>query len=424
MTNVGLDIGHCLATRADARGGDATVVAGPVLLDPDLVAAVEGAGRGLRRDAVPTLPAPLRPAAGDEVVVTLPHQVLAPSEADPAAQVRLRQWLSTLLGTPVRRLISQPIAAAAYLRHTDPADHRGMLIASVSRARCDIALCDHVGGRLRVRNAVTVDMADELAGTLADAAALPPDTPDDTEGRDAVLVAAMKNEAFRGGTAFVIGHATVTAGEVCDVFDAVARDWAASTSDLLERAGWASRSSGRPIILLVTGGAALIPPALAALRRELASAADVSAQRDAAALGAALTAAGSAEPGDRLEYDVGLVTHRVVGGLLRPDRIPVADEYAVAVVPGARHHVCDASGSRLIVMSGRTSPRRPSLEIVLRGRRLPSFGATTAALPPGQYHVAVTCDAAGQFAVVFEHPDGQEAGMAPLPGPAPRVGAS
>jgi hypothetical protein len=392
---------------------------------------------------------------GDDLVVAVPA---VGTEADgylPSAGAELRDSL-TALGCPPRRLIPAPVAALLWLRHRDPgclADVGKVAVIDVGAGSVDLTLCTVAGYSVRVTDATrlagpapwgeiapTADgagrptaLAERLVMALAavggdqvdqgsswhtaflwrafeDALA---DVPA-RERLDVVLQMAAEAPGRHGATtALRFAGIEVTAAQVIDACEPLARHAVAALGELLGRQdapGWMGFGAAPDERVLLLGGLTALRPVRAALLESLGLDPDHPSRtllsvpgddsRTAVARGAALLAAGLADPGDRYPHALQLEVHRSVYGSTVAEFLELAPsgtidlEVPATVYLSRTYPSGDDEPVRIVVRpsgggSAAAMPPVPVRIVRASGDPVRALFHPTTPPPPGTYHVGV-----------------------------------
>jgi hypothetical protein len=439
-----------------------------------------------RLGTVPDRDTPDGPAdvGANELVVAVPSDAGAPRGADEGATAgaELAEILAGL-GRPPARLVAAPVAALLWLRRHDPdlASASRIVVIDAGAGEIALSLCTVTDQAIRVADSVRlaggsawgegeagqVDgsitrppaLAERLAMTLAASAGRPigavgPETAywwrafegalaDDAarDRLDAVLQLASQARG-RHGSAIAIrfGGLAVTASQVLDACEPLARQSMTALAQLLGRQadrGWGrlgTETGGRLVLL---GGLTALRPLRAALLESLGLDPDQPGAtvawpadgdlRDAVARGAALLAAGEADPGDRYPHALQLVVHRAIRGELVTDRLELAPPRSIDLERTLTVYLTqDGAGGQdgrvIVTVPSASGPRAMSsagvapiaVEIVPgEGATVPASFRLTTPPSPGNYQVGVRGGPAGP-AVVLRPEDGGEPLVYPL----------
>jgi hypothetical protein len=352
------------------------------------------------------------------LVVAVPAAARHDAAGGPSAGSEVADIL-TALGWAPRRLVATPVAALLQLRHDDPelAGASRFVVIDAGAGSVDLSLCTATGAGLRVADSIRLvggsawaddtlldmtwdrppTLAEHLVTAMAAAAGAPrapvpgPVSVDrwralecelaDQAKRDR-LEAALRQAAaarHRHGDTVAVSFADleVTASQFLDACEPLARRSAAALDRLLGRQaepGWRPAGADGTRVVL-TGGLAMLHPLRIALLASLGLDPDRPGRAVvqpsgidrlcAPARGAALLAAGQADPGDRYPHGLRLLVSRVVR-----DRLVI--EYPQLAVPGA----IDLDGSRTVYLTepGDSGGGRP-VQVTVR--------AAAEAIPPG-----------------------------------------
>lgn len=234
----------------------------------------------------------------------------------------------SLFGTGDGRLVSQPIAAGAYLCWRDPS------LKGVPLVLCDLgattirmSVCRASAGRVDLLTHEEVSSGD-VDAALADHAIRhgSGETVDVRLLRQTIAYARtqldpeVEAELWAGRRTLFGREPYVTAGPYQLTFDDAVAATEAITTAATELANRVRPSLTGAWRLALLGGGALFHPLRQAIQHGLGTGDVVDLDRDtvlrAAAHGAALVAGGEVDPGDRYPHAVSLVARRVSGGAL------------------------------------------------------------------------------------------------------------
>ncbi|HLK72995.1 MAG TPA: hypothetical protein VKU77_05030 [Streptosporangiaceae bacterium] len=423
-----------------------------------------------RPDADPQTPRDADGAAPGGLVVAVPPSGGARHRADdePSVAGELQDIL-TALGRPARRVVAAPVAALLWLGRHDPdlAAASRIVVVDIGAGCLQVALCTGARPALRVADSIRLaggsawgeqvlsavgvgdrlpTLAECLVTALATASGAGPARAGqepvsrwrafeaalaDDQARDrldAVLQSASAARHRHGSTpALRFGGLAVTASQFLDACEPLARQSAAAVGRLLRHRndpGWLRFGSGTGTRLVLIGGLSTLYPVRAALLASLGL--DPERPGDGvvwpaggdllgpAARGAALLAAGLADPGDRYPHALRLAVNRVV-------RDRLVTEYLELAAPGSIELDLDrttyltegpAAGGRSVLVTVRPAGPNPPgpapipVQIVPRGQDPVPVAAEWAGPPePGEYRVGVRGGPDGP-ALVLQRADG------------------
>lgn len=416
--------------------------------------------------SAPTVPpGAAGPAAGSgtappELVAAVPVDAAALHGTDvtPSVSVELREALA-MLGRPPQRLVAAPVAALLWLRHSNPglAEASRVLVIDVGAGSADLTLCSVSKRAVRVTDAAryvggaawdgaslsgswTVDggrpaaLAERLVMALAEAAGARPRPvgwettqlwrafedalalPAVKERLDVVLqMAAAARRRHGAAPAIRFGGLEISADQFIGACEPLVRQCVSALGELLGRQDsrdWPrfGTEPGDRVVLL--GGLAELRPVRAALLESLGLDPDrpggsllrppAGTSHDAIARGAALLAAGVADPGDRYLHGLQLEVHRRVRGRLVPAYFELASPGSIDLEVTKTVHLAEQAGDRrgmpvlirvppsspYTATSTRTAPI--AVRIVPReGDPVPAMFEPAMQPPPGTYEIAV-----------------------------------
>ncbi len=394
------------------------------------------------------------------LVVVVPPEPRGLDGPDPGPidSDRMRTLLVTLRRPP-RRMLASPVATILYLRHRsrDLADVTHFIVADAGAAVITLSLCTVEDGRVRVQESARIfgtapwktrtpakeakeskDRRALLAEALISAIAGEKATPTTSarqikrwraleneladsskrERLDAVLTKAARDPRRFGVTpALDLGDLRATAEQVIAGCEPVAAGASEELTDLIEH--WPGPAQSDVSRIVLTGGLMALRP----LRTALLSAAgldpdehdersvplDHDERLSAAARGAALVAAGQADPGDLYPHGLRLLMHRQVGDRLEESNAELSpgtvDTDATDPV-----FLRDDDGRRLqvkICESGSTAPTsRPiPVELVRGAHAEPALFLSARPPQAGSYEIGVAGGPDGT-SIVLEPADG------------------
>jgi len=405
-------------------------------------------------------------------------------DADDAG-AELHEMLDAI-GCPPQRLVAAPIAALLWLRHRGPGlgDASQVVVIDIGAGAVDLTLCAVAGSRMRVVDAIRLTGAAALGETRRDETATTPGarppvlterlvtamaaaagapgpragaeaTPrwrafesalDNAQARDrleAVLQLATGARKRHGDTpALRFADLEVSAAQFIDAVQPLVRQTLTTLGGLLGRQhdpAWRRFGAGAAGRVVLIGGLSMLWPVRAALLEVLGidpgqpgEAALIPANGDArgaVAAGAALLAAGLADPGDRYPHSLQLTVHQAVRGELIPGQLELAPAGTVDLDQAKTVYLTDGGadgGSQVVIrVPAARGPRAASREtppisarIVPRdGDPIPATFRTAVPPPPGTYLVGVRGGPDGP-AVMLRPTDGGEALAYPLAEPA------
>ena len=315
-----------------------------------------------------------------ELVVTVPPEAGEPPEATADGTLGLPEIL-TALGLAPKRAVDAPVAALLWLRHRhqDLTTASRIVVIDAGAGSVDLSLCTATGDALRVTDSIRLTggsawgaetsatpgdrpltLAEHFVGALVAATGTRVDAVGRTasywwraferaladEGArdrlDAVLQLASAEPGRHASTrALRFGGLGVTAEQLLDACEPLTAHCSTALSQLLGRqedSRWSGFGDGGGTRLLLLGGFSALYP----LRAGLLAAAGLGQDRpghgavlpaeedrlDAAARGAALLAAGVADPHDRYPHELRLPVSRVV-------RDRVVNEFLRLAAPGS-----------------------------------------------------------------------------------------
>lgn len=359
--------------------------------------------------------------------------------------------LLTALGLAPRRLVTAPVAALLWLRDNDPALAGAARVAviDIGAGSAEFSLCTMAGPAVRVVDSIRLvgrsawdgplpaaadrppTIAECLTMTLATAAgarigpggqapaywwrAFESALADDRmrDRLDAVLqLAAEARHRHGNARALRFGDIDVTASQLLDSCGPLARRSVAALGQLLGRQadpGWQRFGPGDGTRLVLTGGLGALLPVRAALLGSLGLdparpgggvvQAGTGTLLDAGAQGAALLAAGLADPGDRYPHALRIAVNRVVRDRLETEFLQLTAPGMVDLEwPGTVYLLDDSGGtSRPLLVTVRPPTAAPAAgEGPLMVQVVPTGGEATPAVfqpgprpDPGIYRVGV-----------------------------------
>jgi hypothetical protein len=404
---------------------------------------------------------------GDEeerLVVTVDPAVDAAADRARNSGARLVEVLGAL-GHPPQRVLPTPIAVLAHVRREDPelADATRFAVCDIGAGGMSFALCTvaasgaQVTGFARLRGTAAwgtetaaagaaerpVTLAEGLVAAIAAAVGAAVAGPGDPRSvyRWRSLEAALASQEQGsagwelrrvfdpGGTdpgpgVLRFADIEVTAAQLLDACAPPAAAAGAALSRLLARSGdrgWRRFGPGNQTRIVLTGGLAGLPPVRAALLRAAGldprapgggavetGGAGAGEGLMAAALGAALVAAGETDPSVRYPYALRLPVHREVRGRIEMDYLELAAARTIAV-DQTETPVNGADGAPLVVSVpashaiGKLTAALPLL-VVRDDGSPPSPAEFYPAQPPpvGDYRLLVSGDPAGAAIVLHE----------------------
>jgi len=431
----------------------------------------------------------LRVGSGDEeaepagLVVAVPPDASGRRGVDdkPSAATTIQDIL-TALGRSPQRGVAAPVASLLWLRqrHQSLVDAGRIVVIDAGAGSIEISLCQVTGPAVRVVDSVRLlggsawgagDPADAAAGVrppsiaelLVTALAAVSGEPLGSAGRMPVYLWRMFERALadpstrerldmvlqlastarhRHGGALALRFAglDVTASQLLDACEPLAQESVAALGRLLGRQldpGWQRFGGEGSTRLVLLGGLSVLRPMRVPLLASLGLDPDGSGEGvirpddddllGAAARGAALLAAGQADPGDRYPFELRLPVNRVV-------RDRVVTEYLRLAAPGSidletaqttyfHQGAAAGSGQHLLVTVRPAVADRPgaapiSVQLVPRGGSpVPATFRAAMPPPPGVYRVGVQGGPDGP-AVVLQPAEGGNPLTYPLAEPA------
>ncbi|MGW1847635.1 hypothetical protein [Streptomyces sp. NPDC001966] len=426
MSGVALDIGSRYAriARVGAHGKPELVeLPGAVPGEGLPVPAGEGGGRDAALRAAGSAYVREHGVPGRLVVVAPRRDRSGPS---PGLGADASAWLHGAGRTPPLSVLSTPHAVLALLRHAGTATAGRYMVCDLGAAAAEVSVCVVTAGAVAVAGSARHAPADGygtgfeaallaeaglpcdeagrrvLAGVRAeDGAALRLDLALDRAGRnperyDATAVHRMAGRDITAGTVR-LALRRLAAG--LDLATAEALDGAApAPAEEASPAEEAARPPARAAVggLVAVGGTARFAPLLRHLTGGGWPLVPLPAGTDpalAAVYGAALVAAGLADPADRYPYAVCVGAHRTVAGLTENQELLVCG--AGLLEPGGAAVFAEAGGERLRVRTGPAGAAagRPMEVRVRNPEGAVSVPVRTLALPDGaeddRFHLGV-----------------------------------
>jgi hypothetical protein len=399
---------------------------------------------GAARDAEPA----------DLVVTVPPHGGARPAvDEEPSAVPELWDIL-TALGRPARRVVAAPVAAMLWLRQHDPdlAAADRIVVVDIGAGCLELSLCTATGHAVRVVDSIRLvggsawgdevlaaaavgdrplTLAECLVTALATASGAGPDpggrgsvyswraferalADDRARDRlDAVLQSASAARHRHGSApALRFGGLEVTASQLLDACEPLAQRSVAALAQLLGRRddpGWLRFGSGDGTRLVLLGGLSILRPVRAALLASLGLDPERPSEgviqpadddlRAAAARGAALLAAGLANPGDRYPHALRLAVNRVVRDKLVSDYLELAPPGSIDLELAQTRYLtvgATAGEGRYVLVTIRPAASNPPgpasipVQIVPSGRDpVPAAFRWAAPPEPGAYRIGV-----------------------------------
>ncbi|MFF5335800.1 hypothetical protein [Streptomyces sp. NPDC013181] len=314
---------------------------------------------------------------------------------------------------PDIRTLTTPHAVLALLRHTGGAGAGRYAVCDLGASAATVSVC--VVTRSAVAVAATARHApDDGYGAAFDTALLTRSglTPDDAGHRALAAARAAPGAARR--LALVLERAARDPGrlDTAAVHHVAGRPVTAGTlraalpplTDGLDRALRDALGPAAATPLVLTGGVARLDPLrphLDAAGRPLTALPDGTDPAHAAVLGAALVAAGRADPADRYPYEVWIGAHRTEAG--HPADRELLLSAAGALEPGGPPVFAEADGHRIGVRTRAGHPVRVRVGDPATGAGGP---VGTLTLPGGgpadRYHVGVRLAVDGTAALVLQ----------------------
>jgi hypothetical protein len=415
----------------------------------------------------------VRDADANAIVVAVPPGTGTRLGADDDRTVgsELHDFLAGL-GRPPMRLVAAPVAALLWLREHNPdlAAARRVVVIDAGAGAIDLSICIVTGHAIRVADSVRLvggsawgerdpqesaggsiarppALAERLAMALAASAGLPAGSAgwestywwrtfegaladeDAADRLDAVLQLAVQARSRYGSTpAIRFGGLEVNASQLLDACEPLARQSVTALAQLVGRQG----DLGRPRLdaqggdgLVLLGGLTVLRPIRAALLESLGLDADRPGSavtwprsgdlRDAVASGAALLAAGLADPGDRYPHALRLVVHRAIRGELVPGGLELAAPGSIDLELTRTVYLTEGGstgpgGDVIVTVPPATGPRAmpPPGVAPIAVEVVPSDGEPVAATfepapppGPGSYRVGVRGGPAGPAVVLL-----------------------
>ncbi|WP_371675906.1 hypothetical protein [Streptomyces sp. NBC_01276] len=358
----------------------------------------------------------------DRVVLVVREQDRA-GAADRAADA-----LSAVHGTrpaPRIRVLGTPHAVLALLRHAGAPPSERYAVCELGASAAEVSVCAPVSGTVAVTGRAWHAPADGYGAGLDRALLAAVGMPDDAAGLRALAgargetgaaerlgIALRRADSHRGPYYDTAVHRVdgreITAGVVLQALGRL-------TEGLDRVLDEALGGAPAPPVVAVGGAARFGPLAghLAARHGPLVALPGDTDPALAAVFGAALVAAGRADPGDRYPHAVCVGTHRVVGGAPRSQELVISP--AGVLEPGGATVFAETGGHRVPVAAGTASPAGPAPPVRVRvrdarGERSEAVGTLT--LPPGgagdRFHVGVRIAVDGTAHLVL-HPLGSAA---------------
>jgi hypothetical protein len=394
-----------------------------------------------------------------ELVVAVPPAERG-SAAGPDSGTEVRDILIALGWAP-RRLVAAPVASLLQLRRDHPglaaatrfavcdtgagsarfalctADQRGIRVTDSIRLDATLAWSDDTprasdrsptlaeylvaaitstveGGKEPATSAMSVRRWRALERSLGDGA--------QRERLDAVLQQAAASQHRHGSTvALRFADLEVTAGQLLDACAPLAERLAAALGRLLARQddpGWLRFGDGSASRIVLTGGLDGLHP----LRSALLTTAGLdpagpgraavepgpAGRLGTAARGAALIAAGEADPGDRYPYAVQVTVHRSVRDRVVTSHLELAAAGSVDLDRTETVFLNQADEPVLVTVPPGAGPASPLLVRLVRdGAEIPAVLSPARPPSPGAYRVGVRGGPGGP-AVVLEPMDDAE----------------
>jgi hypothetical protein len=384
----------------------------------------------------------------DGLVVAIPPETSARRDGQDVRS-EIAELLAALGWVP-RRLVAAPVAALLWLREHDPALAGAARVAviDIGAGSAELSLCTMAGRAVRVVDSIRLvgrsawegqlpadadrqpTIAECLMMTLAAAAgarigprgqapaywwraferALADDRVRDR--LDAVLqLAAEARHRHGNARALRFGDVDVTASQLLDSCEPLARRCVAALGQLLGRQvdpGWQRFGAGDGTRLVLTGGLGTLRPVRTALLSSLGLdpgrpggvvQAGTGALLDAVAQGAALLAAGLADPGDRYPHALRITVNRVVRDRLETGSLQLTAPGTVDLErPGTVYLLDDSGGTArplLVTVRPPTAPPAAGEEPIpvqvapVGGEAMPAVFQPAAPPEPGIYRVGV-----------------------------------
>ncbi|MFD8292380.1 hypothetical protein ACFV2B_29725 [Streptomyces lavendulae] len=308
--------------------------------------------------------------------------VLVVREQDRAgAADRAVDALTAVHGTrppPRIRFLGTAHAVLALLRHAGAAPSGRYAVCELGASAAEVSVCAPASGAVAVTDRAWHAPADGYGAHLDRALLAAAGLPDDAAGLRALAatraeagaaerldIALRRADSHHGrydeAAVHRIGGREVTAG-------AVRRALGPLTAGLDHVLDEVLGGAPAPPVIAV-GGAARFGPLTRHLADRHGPLAALPGDTDpalAAVLGAALVAAGRANPGDRYPHAVCVGTHRVLGGAPRPQELVISP--AGVLEPGGATVFAEAGGHRVAVATGSAHPADPARPVRVRVR--------------------------------------------------------
>lgn len=383
------------------------------------------------------------------------------AEPDPRASAKLRGIFASV-GYKPRGFIASPIATVLYLREREPelAPVTRFVVCDAGVAAITLSLCAVERARVRLVDCTRIvaasqwdadanwrdDRAPNLIESLVRAIA-PTEARagisarevvrrwrafeqalanvDQRESMEAALEQASKAPRRYGGTiALRIDGADITAAALLRGCLPLADRCGAELADLMRRqrdGRWRDPASSATSKIVLSGGLLALPPLRTAMlgavgldpdqRDGRCVALNPTEQIAAPAYGAALIAAGQADPGDRYPHGLRLLAHRRVRDHIEDYSLELAVPGTVDANATEPTFLRDSHGQPALVKVGAVAspdPSRPIPVQVVRGDHTePAIFHPAPPPQPGTYQVGVIGDQDGA-AIVLEPADGGE----------------
>lgn len=399
-----------------------------------------------------------------DVVAAVPPAGSGADRAQDTAQdtgTEVRDILTALGRTP-RRLVAAPVAALLHLRRELPALAAAsrFVVCDTGAGSAEFSLCTAGEHAIRVTDSIRVSgalaladdtpfsetdrtptLAECLVATMAGiaegrraatAGALSvrrwralERTLDDDAQRDRLDVVLQQAAAtpHRHGSAVAIRFADleVTATQLLEACAPLARRSAAALRTLLARQDdpeWYRFAGERSTRIVLIGGLDGLRP----LRDALLAASGLDPDRPgeavvepgpaeragAAARGAALVAAGEADPGDRYPHAIQVAVNRVVRDRVVATHLELATGGTIDLEQAETSFLTEAGERVLVTVRQASAPASPLLVQVVRGGDpVPAVLCPAAPPRPGVYHIGVRGGPEGP-AVVLQNIDGSK----------------
>lgn len=415
-----------------------------------------------RQRADPLDVAPVGPAARPIVIAVRPQ---APAVGAAATARRASTGpgdVLAALGRSPRRLVASPVASLLYLRHERPelvtADR--FVVCDVGAGSAWLSLCTTDGRRTRLVDSAQVSatsvwtaetqpgaageqrapglvegLAAAIAGTDIMLSASPSSpravrawraleaalqSPFGLERLEPVLErASAKPHLYRRTVALRVDGHEVTAECFLDACAPIADRCAVALARLISKQAdpvWTGGATTGAVQIILTGGLSGFEPIRAALLSSVglepgapgAAAVQLGpAERlGAPAFGAALIAAGHADPGDHYPHALQMSVHRQVRGLIVTDRLELAAAGSIDLDIAQTRYLRGPDGPVLVkVRAAQTDPAKPiPVEIVLGGQGVakPATFQPGPSPLPGTYRLGVRGGPTGAE-VVLQH---------------------